>query len=463
MRIPLLSGVVADELAEFKTSYPVNLEPVAVQNKIAAGQLRMTAGSIPFATGPGNDRGGICWNDTLYRVMGTRLVKVAKDGTVTDLGDVGTDFLPAKFDYSFDRLGIRSGTNLYYYDGTALTQVTNVNLGPVLDFIWIDGYFMTTDGNDIVTTELSDPTNVLPLKYGSAEQDPDNITGLIKLRNEAYVCGENTIEVLQDVGGSGFPFQSIPYATIPYGCVGPMAKVRFGFSFAFVGCARNEGLGVFLAGYGDAQRISNRLIEDELTAVSDPTSIILESRVARGEQRLFIHLPTKSLVYLQTASAMLGQPAWYVAQSGVGNPYRQRFAVKAYGKLIVGDTQSPQLAALSDTVATQFGEEAQWQFDVGLVYNSGIGGTVHTVELIGLPGRAPSGVDASAFMCMTRDGETFTTERPLPMGLAGQRRKRMQWRPRSTFRNYIGFRFRGLSSVLPGFAACEANITPLGA
>lgn len=74
--IPLLGGMAANAQAEFVESVPVNLEPVAVDNKIAAGQFRAPAGLIPYWTGPGEDRGGINWNGRQFRVMGTSLVEV---------------------------------------------------------------------------------------------------------------------------------------------------------------------------------------------------------------------------------------------------------------------------------------------------------------------------------------------------------------------------------------------------
>jgi hypothetical protein len=65
-------------------------------------------------------------------------------------------------------------------------QVTDPDLGVVLDVVWVDGYFMTTDGEFLVVTELTDPTQVNPLKYGSSEVDPDPVVALLKLRNEVY-------------------------------------------------------------------------------------------------------------------------------------------------------------------------------------------------------------------------------------------------------------------------------------
>jgi hypothetical protein len=152
---------------------------------------------------------------------------------------------------------VRSSDQLYYWDGTTLTHVTDTDLGPVVDMLWIDGYTMTTDGTSIIVTELNDPTSVLPLKYGSAEEDPDMVTGLIKVKDEAIALGQYTIQFFQNVGGNGFPFQPVKSASIPVGCVGPTAKCLYGDSFAFVGSARNEAIGVYIAGSGTATRISS--------------------------------------------------------------------------------------------------------------------------------------------------------------------------------------------------------------
>jgi hypothetical protein len=83
MRIPLVSGITADETAEFRTSYPVNLEIVPTDNKIAEAQFRAPSGAVPFTTGPGVDRGGIVWNDVMYRAMGTKLLSVDGSTAIT--------------------------------------------------------------------------------------------------------------------------------------------------------------------------------------------------------------------------------------------------------------------------------------------------------------------------------------------------------------------------------------------
>src|SRR5690606_10602327 len=103
-----------------------------------------------------------------------------------------------------------SGGDLYYWDGVALTQMTDPDLGFVVTVMWIDGYFMVTDGFTVAVTELNDPFSIDPLKYGSSEVDPDPIVAFRKIRGEAYFVNANTTENQQNVGGNGFPFARNP-------------------------------------------------------------------------------------------------------------------------------------------------------------------------------------------------------------------------------------------------------------
>lgn len=456
--VPILSGVTATQSSDFALSYPLNLEPVPLNSGLSEGYMRSAPGATLFGTGPGADRGGINWNDQLYRVMGNQLVRVSAAGVITTLGNVG-DGGYVTMDYGFDRLAIRSGTRLYYWDGSTLIWVTDPDLGPVVDMLWMSGYYITTDGTSIVVTQLSDATQVDPLKYGSAEADPDMVTGLFKLRGELYALGRYTIQVFSNTGGSGFPFTANTGATVPVGCVGPGAKCAFLQTMAFVGSGRDEALSVYLLDGGSASKIGTRFIDDELAKVADPTSIRLEQRMSRDERRLLIHLPDKTLVYMANASRLTQQPVWYVATSGLGlnSQYRLQNAVLCYGKWICGDTTSSKLGVLDETVVTQFGDPQAWQFDTRLLYNQGMGAIVHDLELVGLPGRGETG---SVMLSMTLDGQTWGLPRACRVP-KNNRTQRVQFNPHKRFRNYIGLRFKG--STLAGWSGLNATVEALGA
>lgn len=462
-QISIISGTGATETADFTDILPVNLEPIGLEQGISHGYLSSAMGSTTVATGPGIDRGGISWNDVHYRVMGTKLVSISQAGAVTVLADVGGSG-PVSLDYGFDRLAIRSGTNLYYWDRTALTQVTDPDLGPCVDVVWMDGYFCSTDGTSIVVTDLSDPTSVNPLKYGSAEADPDMVTGLLHLRDELVALGKNTIEFYTDAGGSGFPFAVNTGATIPIGCVGPQAKCIYSQTFAFVGSGRNHATSVWLAGSGTAIKLSTRLVDDLLASVADQSSIALEARVSRHEERLYVHLPNMTLVYLFQASQTANQPVWYICASGRGadQTYRQRNAVLCYGNFYVGDTGSSKIGKISDSTGLHFDDPTGWRFTTSFNYNGAKSFIMHTLELIGLPGRGvtnPAG--ATATLEYSLDGETWSLPRVQAIGKSGQRNKRCQWSPHKRARNYMALRFTGDSDGLVGWAALEAETEAL--
>lgn len=458
--IPMLYGAKGSNSADFDVALPINLEPVPIQSGLSKGYFRTTAGARSVSTGPGSDRGAIVWNGQHIRVMGTSLVSVANDGTTTTLATI-PGIGQVRLDYGFGRLGIVANKNLYYWDGAALTQVTDTDLGPVIDMAWMDGYYVTTDGTSIIVTDLADPTSVNPLRYGSAEADPDMVTGIMKLHGELVAFGSNTIEFYSDVGGSGFPFQVNQNATITRGCVGPFAKAYFLQSIAFVGSGRNEGLGVHVVGSGTADKISTRAVDKELAAVMDPGSIAVEARVYDDDNRLYVHLPNKTLVYSAASSKQAGEPVWAILASGLGmdSAYRLRSATLFGGQWWVGDTQSAALGVIDTTISTQFGEVPGWQFQTQFLGNKGKGFIVHGIELIGMTGRAPD--CPVAMLSSSRDGQTFGPERRNKLGREGNRTKRCVWNPHRRFSNYATLRFRGVSAGPAGWASLEADIEPL--
>jgi hypothetical protein len=449
-----------------RTSYPVNLVPVPKQSGISAGFLRPGDGIVANGTGPGTDRGGINWRGKCYRVMGTKLVEVASNGAVTVLGDVGgpvNSFVT--FDYSFDQLAIASGGRLYYWNEITLTQVTDPDLGTVLDVVWVDGYFMTTDGEFLIVTELSDPTQVNPLKYGSSEVDPDPVVALLKLRNEIYALNRNTIEVFDNVGGDFFPFQRIDGAQVQKGVVGTFACCVFIEAIAFLGSGRNEAPGIYVAANATANKISTQEIDEVLLQYTEAqlATVKMEARNDKSHQHLYIHLPDRTLVYDAAATQELGQQVWFtLTSSTVGfSQYRARDMVYAYDKWLVGDPQSNNVGFLVDNIGTHWGEIVYWEFGTLIVYNESNGAIFNELELVSLTGRVALGIDPIISTSYSVDGMAFSQERPLRVGTTGNTTKRLAWFQQGHMRNWRIQRFRGTSQAHLSFARLEAQIEPL--
>lgn len=464
MQIPILSGIFADGSPNFRTSYPKNMVPVPKATGISEGYLRPGEGIIELGTGPGVNRGGINWNGTIYRVMGTKLVSIAADNTVTEIGDVGTGER-VTFDYGFTYLAIASGGRLYLYDGTTLTQVTDPDLGTVLDVVWVDGYYMTTDGEFLVVTDLDDPFAVNPLKYGSSEADPDPIEALLKLRNEIYALNRYTIEVFDNAGTTGFPFVRIPGAQIQKGCVGTHACCVFMDNIAFLGGGRNEAPGIYLGANGNAQKISTREIEEILqTYTEEELSVaFLEERINQAHMHLVVHLPRHTLVFDGAGTQALSVPVWFTLSStlvgdGIWNACT---CIWAYDRWNVCHPNTNQFGYLTDIVSTHWGETIGWEFGTLIVYNQGQGAIFHDLELVSLTGSTAFGVDPTIWTQYSVDGVTWSVEKPIRAGKTGERSKRLMWLQQGHMRNMRMQRFRGTSDAHVAIAALEARIEPL--
>ena len=465
MQIPILNGIYADSTPELRTSYPINMVPVPKKSGISNGFLRPGDGIVANGTGPGIDRGGINWQDECYRVMGSSLVTVASDGTVTTLGDVGGPITElVTFDYSFDQLAIASGGRLYYWDGTTLTQVTDPDLGIVLDVVWVDGYFMTTDGEFLIVTELTNPLVVNPLKYGSSEADPDPVVALLKLRNEIYALNRNTIEVFDNVGGELFPFARIDGAQIQKGVVGTQACCVFIQAIAFLGSGRNEAPGIYVGASAVTQKASTQEIDNLLLQYTEAqlAGVKLEARNDKNHQHLYVHLPDRTVVYDATASEALGEPVWFTLVTTVVGfaQYRARNMVWAYDKWLVGDPQSSNVGYLVQDTGHHWGAQVRWEFGTLIVYNEGNGAIFNELELVSLTGSVAIGTNPQISTSYSLDGKAYSQQRFISVGTIGSN-KRLAWFQQGHMRNWRIQCFRGDSDAHVSFVRLEAQIEAL--
>ncbi len=466
MQISILNGIYTDNGPDFRTSYPVNMVPVPKNSGISTGYLRPGDGLVANGSGPGIDRGGINWQGECYRVMGTKLVSVASNGAVTVLGDVGGPVNTlVTFDYSFDELAIASGGRLYYWDNSTLTQVTDPDLGVVLDVVWVDGYFMTTDGEFLIVTELSDPTQVNPLKYGSSEVDPDPVVALLKLRNEVYALNRNTIEVFDNIGGDLFPFQRIDGAQIQKGVVGTFACCVYIERIAFLGSGRNESPGIYVGAAATTQKISTQEIDELLLTYTEAqlTTVKFEARNDKSHQHLYVHLPDRTIVYDAAASEALGDQVWFTLTTTVVGfaQYRARNLVWAYDKWLVGDPQSSTIGYLVDDIGSHWGQQVRWEFGTIIAYNEGKGALFQKMELVSLTGRVALGTNPQISTSYSLDGLSYSQDRYIYVGTIGNTSKRLAWFQQGHMRNWRIQRFRGDSDSHIAFARLEMQIEGL--
>lgn len=472
MQINIVNGIYADETGDFRTSYPVNLIPVPKSQGISEGYLRPADGIASLGTGPGVDRGGINWNGKLYRVMGSKLVSIADDGKLSELADIGGSG-QVTLDYSFDNLIIAAGGNLYYWNDK-ITQVTDKDLGNVVDALWVDGYTMTTDGEFLIVTELNDPTVVNPLRYGSSEADPDPIKGLFKLHNEVYALNRYTIEVFNNRGTSGgtiFPFERNEAAMITRGVVGTYAATTYTVGetdvIAFLGSGRNESPSVWVGINASSTKIATREIDTLIQQYTEEelSTVVMESRLDKGHYHLYVHLPDVTVVYDAKASAEVNSQVWFILTSSIEgrSQYRARNLVWCYNAWNVGDPTSNNFGKFVNESGEHFGQVIGWEFGTQVLYNASMGALVNLMELVCLPGRVKAEANPVVWTSYSEDGETWSQERPCSAGRRGDRNKRLTWIRQGRMANYRIQKFRGTSDAHVSFARLEMQLEPLNA
>ena len=460
-QIPIISGIVA-EGADFRTAFPRNLVPVPKATGVSEGYLRPAEGIETIVDGGGANRGGYRWQDVHYRVMGNQFLSVDADGVITPIGTVdGIDW--CTFDESFDYLAINGGGKLYLYDGTTFAQVTDVDLGTCLDVVWLNGYFVSTDGAFLVSSDINDPFAFNVLRYASSEISPDPVVALQKLRNEIYAVNRYTIEVFGAIQnpGIGFPFARIEGAQIMKGAVGSRACCEFMQALAFVGSGDNQPPSVWLGQSGQAVKLSTRDIDDVLRGYSDEVlaQVVLESRMDRGHEFLYVHLPDQTLAYDGAGSAVAGMPVWFVLRSNGG--YRARGMVWCYGQWNVADPFGTLIGRYTTAIGSHYGQEVMWEFTTPIAYNEGRGVQVHELELVALTGNVALGEDPLISTSYSLDGETWSQPRYIRAGKQGERAKRLVWYRQGAMSNYRMQRFNGDSRAHLSFARLEAQFEAL--
>jgi hypothetical protein len=330
---------------------------------------------------------------------------------------------------------------------------------------WVDGYFMTTDGANLVVTELTDPTQVNPLKYGSSEVDPDPVVALIKLRNEVYALNSNTIEVFDNVGGELFPFARIDGAQVQKGVLGTQACCIFIDRIAFLGGGRNEAPSIYIGAAATTQKLSTQEIDDILLQYTEAELALvkLEARNDKNHLHLYVHLPDQTLVYDASASEALQTPVWFILVSTLSGlaQYRARNMVWVYDRWMVGDPLSNNIGYLVQDTGHHWGQQVRWEFGTLIVYNESNGAIFNEMELVSLTGSIALGKNPQISTSYSLDGQTYSQEKFISVGTIGNRQKRLAWFQQGHMRNWRIQRFRGDSDAHVSYVRLEAQIEAL--
>lgn len=474
--LPIANGsYISDSLPisaqECTNWYPNIPQTAALNSETLLGTPGLTLATTTGAVGSEVNRGSWTMDGVPYFVNGTTLYRLESDlTTMTDLGAITGSGRVFMADNGTQLCVLVPGTTSMGYIFTTgpdtLTTITDLDFntnGEPQAVVFIDGYFVfTTDSKKFIISALNDGLSYSALDFGSAEADPDDIVAPIVFRNQLFICGSETIEAFQNIGGGDFPFQRTGLF-IAKGVYAALTLIQSNDTFMFIGGGKGESPAIWAFEGNTAVKVSTTAIDSLLQTFTEAeiSASFAVSYAQKGAYFVCFALPTVSLVFDTTSKR------WHERKSQVliettqlTKRWRVNSLVSAYGKVLVGDSQDGRIGCISSAykeyeqavvrvVSTQPFQNNMDSFsvpEIELTVESGVGNDDVIEPLIGLS--------------ISKDGgKTFGQERWRKIGKIGEFDRRLIWRRNGRMSRFTVFKFTLSDAVKPVIIQLTADIS----
>ena len=464
--VTLIKGDKIGIETDYRDALPVNMYAVKKQILKAQGYMICYPGLIAFGTGSGVDRGSV-YNDKFedqYRVSGTKFIKVASTGTVSEIGNIsGTSQVRMEDFYSFNTQGIIADGKFFLYDPVnGLRAVTDNDLGSPIDGVWVDGYYFMTDGEYLFHTDLTDESSIDPLKFATAEFMPDPSLGLAKTQdNKVLVFGRYTLEYFINVTQDNFAFSRVATRAQKIGIVATHAKCEGSKGFYITGGRKHESVGVHQIGVGSSVKLSIREVDKIIEQYTEPelADMRMEARSEKDVSFILIHLPHETLLYNETIAEYFGKDvAWSILKTDVTGSAKYRGINGIFdariAKWVYGDKRNTNIGILSNSVFTHYGDIQEWELYTPLLKLETY--SIDEIELETMPGNTTD-INAKVSTSITYDGLTYGKEYFQLYGEPSDYNQRFFLRRLGIVNNWMGFKFRGATKSRMAFSLMEVS------
>lgn len=410
------------------------------------------AGSIGIATGGT----GYAVNDTItlgpLGIYATVRVTAVSGGVITNMviqnaPQVQTKFLPTNPIPQVLSSGGGTGAafNIAWNDLGAFVQIDftkSTVITPIVDACFMAGYVMVTDGTDVFNSHLVNPL-YFPGFFGSAEYDPDGITYLFKLNNQLYIGGARTHQTMANTGGNNFPFTVQQSYTFDIGCVSRQTMCYFNRSLAWIGGGRNMPNGVWILNGNAPAKISSAAVDFEIAKLTaDQVAVVtLEAISFEDSELLYVHLPTKTLVFDATATVGEGVKFWTQLNSGATDAdfYRARNFVRFNGMWACGDLADNRVGFLDSSTGGHYGAPVMHRSTGPMALLPLVSAGLRSVELKCITGQA--GDTSRISMQYSSDGIRWSQVRYASAAPRAAYDRRIRWLPAGLARDKMQVRF----------------------
>lgn len=481
--VPIAQGYYESPSLPINSQRCVNFFPNITQSQspFPEALLGIEGASQLLTTGAVNseNRGGWVKNGVPYFVNGTTLYSVTRtisgtgeeSFTANSLGTVEGEARCSFADNGAQLLVLVPNGKGYIYNenaGTPFQEITDTDFtttnGKPQGVVFIDSFFVVfTDTKKIKKSAANDGLTWEPLDFGSAESDPDEIVGMEVFRNQIYVMGSETIEVFQNAGLGGFPFQRQGFA-IQKGLSAQFAVTVASDTLMWLGAGKNESPSIWQLSGNDAQKISTIAIDNYLSSLSDTaiSNCFAWNYSESGHFFVGFSFPNRTFVYDQSTQRWHERESRIVNNRGIDEDVRWRHNcfVKAYGRILVGDSQDGRIGEISDSIYIEYDRPIISKVSTAPLYDLGNPMSVTRCELV-----VESGVgdydltpNPEVRMSASRDGRVFNDPQSRSMGAKGEYNHRCVWRRLGRFPQYSVFEFAVSDPVKKAFLGLELTI-----
>ena len=460
--IPIAQGFYQSPSVPVANQRCVNLRPNIAQVQSPFQETLFGTHGITKATSTGRikqvNRGAHVKDGKPYVVNGETLYRIdfsiSADGqevyTPVELGSIPGSGRCSFADNGKQLLVLVPGGNGYIIDETALPvfqQITDTDFtttnGVPQHVRFIAGYFVvSTDSKKFIISALNDGLTWSALDFGSAEADPDDIVSPHVFRNQLFICGSQTIEAFDNIGGAGFPFQRSGNFVIPKGLSSPYAIVNTSDAFMWLGADENETPSIWALSGASPVKVSTTAIDKIISGLTDDEILqcFAWSYAESGAFYVGFTFPNITVCYDVTTQR------WHERESNIINSkgftetarWRVNAIAKAYGKLLVADSQDGRIGILSEDVYKEYERPIVAYFTTLPLYNQGQSLSVTQAELVL---EAGTGDDPEVRMRVSQNGRVFNDSLTRSFGELGAYESRAIWHRLGRFAQSAVFEF----------------------
>jgi hypothetical protein len=375
---------------------------------------------------PSPQRAGIQFQNSLYSVAGSKFYKITSSGVPTQLGEFSRTG-EVDIAKNSNQIAILIEPSLYVYDGSTLALVADADFTArgAKRMAVMDNYgaFVEPRSGRWFICDLADFTVYDSLDFATAEGNPDNLLSIESNNRQFTLFGEESIEIWDNTGASGFPFQRNPNGYVECGTGAARSTCSVDNTVYWID---QDRLARRLEG-NVARRISHDGVEQkwqDYSTIADAYSI---PYVFDGHTFVVFTFPTAGATWVYDINAQ----EWHERQSYGQDHWRAQWVVKCYDRTFVGDTQSGDIGELSPTTYTEWGNALLREATSSAVVRGGDWLSHDRLELDLDVGNVPlvgQGAAPEIMLDISDDGGvTFRAKSNRRLGATGDYTKRVHW------------------------------------